>query len=330
MKLLPFPEQPMFLCYHNRAFPFGVVQANSPEDITKWVCTKGVNCAFRSERKMNRFRFVVSDLWGVGERLMSQQTLQIQKEYLKLFNMDLLQILKTAIDNGCYIQGGYNEKYVPNKSAFNQKDFMHDFLIIGYDEKTFISVGYVDDGRFKRFEIPIPNLMQAITGTTDNRTNINLFKYNTGAIPKPNVKRMLEDMNEYISTASYFENPIRKTDLYGIAACIRLKEFFLEEIENGCTFVDRRYTLAFYEHKWILAKLVELFLDDGDKNWYMEIASQNLEKAKSVHMLGLKISFGENTSSINRITELMNEIILEEIQYIPLLIELLQEKCFIF
>lgn len=64
MTLLPFPEQPMFLCYHNRAFPFGVVQANSPEDITKWVCTKGINCAFRSKRNMNRFRFVVSDLWG--------------------------------------------------------------------------------------------------------------------------------------------------------------------------------------------------------------------------------------------------------------------------
>ena len=132
MKLLPFPETPMFLCYHNRAFPFGVVQANSPEDITKWVCTKGVYCTFYPE-KMNKFCFAVDDLWSLGEGLMSQQTLQIKKEYLELFNMDLLQILKTAIDNEWYIHGGYNEKYVPIKNSFNQRDFMHYFLVIGYD-----------------------------------------------------------------------------------------------------------------------------------------------------------------------------------------------------
>ena len=326
MTLLPFPEEPMFLCYHNRAFPFGVVQANSPEDITKWVCTKGVNCSFRSEQKMNRFCFTVDDLWSLGERLISQQTLQIKKEYLELFNIDLLQILKTAIDNGCYIQGGYNEKYIPGKSACNQKDFMHDFLIIGYDEKKFISVGYVDEGRFKRYEIPIPNLMQAITETIDGRTNINLFRYNIGAIPKPNIKRMVEDLKKYISTASYFENPIPKTNLYGIAACIRLKEFFFEEIKNGCAFVDRRYTLAFYEHKWILAKLVELFLGNEEKKQYQESVNKNLERAKLVHMLGLKVSISGSVSSINRIITLMNEIILEEIQFIPSLIELLQEK----
>ena len=69
MKLLPFPKKPMFLCYHNRAFPFGVVQANSPEDITKWVCTKGVYCFFHPEQKMNKFCFAVDDLWSLGERL---------------------------------------------------------------------------------------------------------------------------------------------------------------------------------------------------------------------------------------------------------------------
>ena len=325
MKLIPFPETPIFLSYHNRAFPFGVIQANSPEDISKWVCTKVVYCTFHPE-KMSKLCFAVDDLWSLGERLMSQQTLQIKKEYLELFNIDLLQILKTAIDNGWYIHGGYNEKYVPSKNSFNQRDFMHDFLVIGYDEKNFTSVGYVDDGRFKRFEIPIPDFMKAIVETTDGRTNINLFKYNAGAIPEPNIKRMVEDLKKYIATAKYFENPKQKPYLHGIAACIRLKEFFLQEIENGCTYIDRRYTLAFYEHKLILSKLVELFLDGEDKGQYMEIANRNLEKAKIVHRLGLKISLCGNTSSINRIAELMDEIIVSEIEYIPELIELLQEK----
>ena len=128
MKILPFPDTPIFLCYHNRAFPFGVVQANSPVEITKWVCTKGINCGFYSESPANKFSFAVSDLWSVGEHLMSQQTLQIQKDYLNLFNIDLLQILKTAIDNGCYIHGAYNEKYIPGKWANNREDHMHEIL----------------------------------------------------------------------------------------------------------------------------------------------------------------------------------------------------------
>ena len=325
MKLLPFPDTPIFLSYHNRAFPFGVVQANSPEDITKWACTKCINCRFYSESETNKFIFAVNDLWGVDEGIMSQQTLQIQEEYFELFNMDLLNILKTAIDNGCYIHGGYNERYVPCKSAYNQMDFMHDFLIIGYNEENFISVGYVDDGPLKRFEIPIPDLVKAVTRTADGRTNINLFKYNERTIPKPNIKRAVEDLNKYISTASYFENPIQKTRLYGIAACIRLKDFFVEEIENGCVFVDKRYLLAFYEHKRILAKLAELFLD-SDKDQLVNIAKKNLEMAKSAHMLGLKINCNGNTSSINRIAELMNRIVVEEIKYIPDLIELLQKR----
>ena len=55
MKLLPFPEKPIFLCYHNLAFPFEIIEANSPEDVKKWVCTKCVNCAYYPNSPKNKF-----------------------------------------------------------------------------------------------------------------------------------------------------------------------------------------------------------------------------------------------------------------------------------
>ena len=44
MKLLPYPEKPIFLCYHNKAFPFGIIEANSPESITNG-CAQNVSIA---------------------------------------------------------------------------------------------------------------------------------------------------------------------------------------------------------------------------------------------------------------------------------------------
>ena len=92
MKVLPYPEKPMFLCYHNRAFPFGIIQANSSEDITKWVCTKCVNCDFFPNSTKINFNIATWDVWGKFEGLMTQQVLQIKKDYLDVFNIDLLHL----------------------------------------------------------------------------------------------------------------------------------------------------------------------------------------------------------------------------------------------
>lgn len=326
MKLLPYPEKPMFLCYHNKAFPFGILQANSPEDITKWICTKCVNCAFYSNSPKNKFNIAVWDVWGVNERLVTQQTLQINKDYFDLFNMDLLHILRTAIENNCYIYGSYNEKYIPNKWAFNNEDYMHDFLIIGCDDDKFISVGYVADGRFKKYEIPNVNLINSLLGSTEIRIDLYLFSYEIGAVPVPNAKRMINDLKKYISTVNYLDNPTPEVNSYGIATNIRLKQFFIDEVNKGEIYIDKRYSQALYEHKWVLAQLVDLFLDDENKKEYQERTNKNLERAKLVHMLGLKMGYTGNADIINRVTKLLDQIVLDEIEYIPPLLELLETK----
>lgn len=326
MKLLPFPKTPMFLCYHNRAFPFGIIQANSPTDITKWACTKCVNCNFLSELPHNKFNIAVTGAWGDKEQLVTYKALYLMKESWILSDNSLLQTIRNSIDDGFYVHGNYNEKYIQGKWTYGREDCIHDFLIIGYGEEKFISVGYLATGRFEQFEIPNENLITALRTTPGERIKLNLFKYNAGALPTPNVERMVEDLKKYISTADFFYNPFPKINVYGIAATARLKTFFLDEIQQGNVYVDRRYSLAFGEHKRTMAQLVDLFLDDEEKKIYQESANKNFEKAKIVHMLGLKMSCNRNASLINRISKLMDEIIIEEISYIPSLINFLQEK----
>lgn len=84
MILLPFPETPKLICYHNKAFPFGIVQANSPEDITEWMCTKCINCVYNPASPLNKFDFAMWDVWGTQEGIMTQQYSNIKNKCLNL------------------------------------------------------------------------------------------------------------------------------------------------------------------------------------------------------------------------------------------------------
>ena len=327
MKLLPYPENPIFICYHNKAFPMGVIQANAPGDITKWLCTKGVNVSFNPNSPLNKFDLAIWDAWATAERVITQQMFTLKKKLIPLINVDLLSMFKTFIDHGCYIQGTYNEKHIPSKQAYKVEDFNHDFLIIGYDDDNFESVGFVADGQFRRFKIPNQNFIDAVTDTGSSRVGINFYSYNEGAIPIPNIERMLTDMDIYISTANQLDDSDETKTSYGILALKRIKDFFLNEVvNNGKLYVDRRYSRVLYEHEWVFTQVINEFLDTNERNKYINYAKVNLERAHLVHMLGLKLSYTGNKDLIWRIVSNIEKIIEDEMKYIPELLELLKTK----
>ena len=327
MKLLPYPDIPMLISYHNKAFPFGIIEANSPEDITKWACTKCINCVYDPNSPQNKFDFALIDPWGNSERIMTHQCFFIKKDLMALVNIDLISMLKIFIDNGCYVQGEYNEKYIPVKKAYGKYDFNHDFLLIGYDDEYFYSVGFVSDSRFERFKIPIRNFVCSIYDSNSSRVRINFFSYNKGSIPKPDIGRMLSDLDKYISTVNYLNHPTPRDMSYGISTLIRIKEFFIDEVVNNQKlYVDKRYSRVLYEHEWIFTQVIDCFLDDKEKIVYINHACENLNRARLVHMLGLKLEYTQDAGLIYRIAEYIDEIFEDEKQYIPNLIALLKEK----
>lgn len=322
MKRLPFPETPMFLSYHNRAFPFGVIQANCPEDITRWMCSKCVSFIHYPNSPHTKFNISVWDMWGVADHLMHQQVLEIKKEYFKLFNIDLLHVLKTALDNDHYINGSFNEKYIPEKWAYGREDHDHDFLLIGYDNDTFFSVGYVADGRFKLFEIPAQNLLDGLMSISSEKVNLYLLQYADGAVPVPKTQDLIHILQVYLSTGDPGNQPAPGANSYGVLTNIRLRDHFVNEVRRqGRAYVDVRYSRIFYEHKWVLSRLVDVFLCGEEKENIQVRADKNLERAKTVHMLGLKMNCTGKADLIDRIASLIDEIVEEEQGYIPLLIQ---------
>lgn len=165
MKVLSYPDIPKFICYHNKAFPFGIIQANSSENINKWLCTKCINIVYNPNSALNKFDLAVCDVWGNGEGITTQQVFNIKKNIIPLINIDQISMFRTFIDNECYVHGIYNEMHIPGKWAYKKEKYNHDFLVIGYDEENFYSVGFVGDGRFKHFKIPNNNFIDAINDT---------------------------------------------------------------------------------------------------------------------------------------------------------------------
>ena len=326
MKLLPYPEKPIFQCYHDKAFQVGIIQGNAPEETTKWACTKYLNCVF-APKVPNKFIIIEDDDWGVKEHLVTQQFFQMQREFLDHFKMDLLYILKTAIYKNYYIYGIYNERHIPTKRSYKLNDFMHDFLLIGCDDDKFISVGYVADRRFRQFEISNADMLDSLHGLSGTEMNLRMISYNINAKPTPNYKRMIEKLTQYISTSDYLAHPNPEEESRGIASIIRLRDFFINEVDLGKIYVDRRYSRTLYEHKWVLAQLVNQFLEDSnEKKAHQKWTNQNVQRAHLIHTLGMKMSYTGDAKIVTRVSDLMDQIIEDETTSIPVLLDLLQNK----
>lgn len=327
MKILPYPDNPILLCYHNKAYPFGIIQANANSQITKWLCTKCVNTVFVPNSALNKFDLSVWDPWGNWEGITTQQVFNMKKELLPFINIDMLSMIRTLIDNGCYAHGTYNEKYIPFKKAYGVEDYIHDYLVIGYNNTCFYSVGFVADGHFRRFEIPFQNFIDSLNYAGSSKINVNFFSYNEGAVLKPNVDRMLSDLDKYISTAKYLDNSTPTATSYGISTLVRVKEFFLDEvINNDRIYLDKRYSRVLYEHEWILSQIVDLFLDEDERLQFSHYTEQNLSRAKLIHLLGLKIEYTRDVKIIQRIANYIDKIVEDEMNYIPQLISVLRVK----
>lgn len=96
MTMLPYPEVPILICYHNKAFPFGIIQANSPEDITKWLCTKSINCVYNPNSPKNKFDLAIWDTWGNWEGITTHQVISIRKDLLVYSILICFQCLKSS------------------------------------------------------------------------------------------------------------------------------------------------------------------------------------------------------------------------------------------
>ena len=175
---LPFCISPYIVTYHNKAFPLGVIQGNSKIDLTSWISGKFINCFFHSSSLDHKFDLYTLDPWGEQDGANSSQTIKLDKNMFKKLSIDILKTIKKLMDNGYYIHGSYNEKYIPSKKAYKSFDFMHDYILIGYEDYGILySVGYTKNEKYEEFTITFDEYLASLTNSTNTFIDINTCKY---------------------------------------------------------------------------------------------------------------------------------------------------------
>lgn len=320
-KILPYNKTPLILMYHYTAFPTGIIQSNTEFDITPWICDKFINCYFDLEDSIHKFDFVTHDGWQTDNGVLFIDGIYVGQDLLDYLGWDLTSVIKTFINNEYYIQGEYNEEFIPGKDAYQKRYMSHDFLLIGYDDekKVFISVGYLKDKFFQQYEISYENMKQSILTLKSQKITLNFIKYNKEAVFTQNLNQTLVDLKGYFG--SYYED--RSGRVYGIHAIESLGKYFYVCAKERGEF-DIRYARGLMEHKYCMKLRAEYFFGRGNKivSYFDEI----YKESKIIHMLGLKMLTTSNFNKIDSVCDkikLMNQL---EYEYIPLLISEIEKR----
>jgi hypothetical protein len=203
---------------------------------------------------------------------------------------DPIQFIIVSLNHGYYMNTYINEYFLPNRWAYYSKSFLHDILIIGYDddEKILVVVAYNKEGQFVPEKVSYDDFRDSfIFCPTMNNTWHNTFGL---MIPKKedfhfNVLYVLNQLEDFLNGKNdaqfkYFDIPINEQDAYGKD----VYEYILSYIKANTTFWDIRVFRLLLEHKAALLERINFL----EKMGYIKnideliISSEKLVKTATI------------------------------------------------
>ena len=308
---LPFEKEPYIVSYHNKAFPLGVIQGNADFDLTPWISGKFINCFFDPTSTNHKFNFYTLDPWGEKDGVNSSQTIKLDKHMFENLSIDIMKTIKCLMDNGYYIHGSYNEKYIPSKQSYLKYDFMHDYILIGYEDTGILySVGYTNSGKYEEFTIMYDEYLDSLINSTNSFIDINTCKYHSEGNFSFNKAGFIQELSDYINSTIF--NSAYSDRIYGMKAIEALKEF---TVSNDFK-IDIRYMRVFMEHKHLMFLRINYVYQDK-VNDIAEKYKEVSEEANKIYLLSLKYNITKNKNLLKKIKEKFNLILDLEKQLLP-------------
>lgn len=284
--ILPFDSKPESKTYHWIAFPLGVIKANI-KDYSNWLACKCINCIYR--RDIAQYDFIEKDIWGVKQGLSETQTIDIIPQIVTNDYLNVIKLLEYLIQTGYYITGEYNEYYIPQKGAYLQADFLHDYIIWGCDneKEVLYSTGYLKGGNYQTFEISYADYYKSIINAPSQRIKLWFHKINSEYSVSLNVAEIINQLQNYLSSVCPGEE-ISSNTIFGIDAWRYLEN---QVKDHDSPFIDLRRSRLLAEHKNIMHLRLNGMLKNGyliDNRLTEKYRSEISEKAQVFHLLCIK------------------------------------------
>lgn len=322
---LPFDINVYSKMYQHLAFPLGIIMGSAHKDITPWLISRHINCRYCESYPRSKFNIAIDDYWNIKENLFFKQFMVLEAKTYESLEMDFVKIFRNMILQGYYPFGNYNEQFIPKKTSYKKEYFVHDFLLIGFnDEKhCFLSVGYLNDNKFQEYEIPYECMKKAIQSLNVPKITLSFFEYNANFEYDLNIKKIKNNLCDYFKSTSYI--PKREGRYFGIQAI----EQVICDFKHALAYkskMDIRYARGFMEHKFFLKLCCDYLMDNGyikdPKVCEGSQAAYNL--AQKVQLLTLKYNISVKEEIGKRVINIMYDILKIEKNYIPILIKELE------
>jgi hypothetical protein len=241
---------------------------------------------------------------------------------------DIIDYIVYQINYKYYVEILLNEKYIPNRNAYNKYDYNHTNLIYGYDEdkKILYIMGFNKLGKPELSEISY-DIFNVAYNTSYTYANIYMLKYVPDfSMYKLNTHEIISSIDEYIhgcNTSIRFGNlfmPLNNT--FGL----QVYDELMKNDRNIDIFIhDVRISYLLFEHKKIMRDRISYLAKRGlinlDHSTDILCLMENIySKSELITNLVIKYSINHDENIKNRITILMNDVKeMEKICYTNLL-----------
>ena len=334
--VLPFDEHPLVCQYLLSAYTLGIIQANAMlmgKDISPWLYSKYINCSYKkdySNESTANFSVQVFDGNATNDNVLSIIELHIPKKEIELREgIRFLELLRSLISSRYYITGMFNEKHIPQMTAYKRYDYPHSFLLYGFDDekRQFLSTGFLNNQRFSSYCIDYQTFFNSILDCNGNENLvIKVIKFNEEKEFIVNYPRFIQVFSDYIHSENNMRTGYPEGELFGIRAVTSLAVDFLKKMEQG-ELLDIRYSRGISDSKRLVAKAVQ-FLNDHFKlslNECIGLSKEVSQSAYQIHMFTLMYNVTLDIGIKDKIDSLFRNIIMCEKQYIPNLIRKLKQ-----
>lgn len=321
---LPFTLDVELRAYHNTAFPLGAIKATIP-DYEIWLCNKYINCIYGSPEYNPgywKFETYYSNRWFADDGLTHVQSMFLDAATFNMKGLDIIRLNKEMLRENFYINGCYNEYFIKGKRSYKNKDFIHDYIIFGYDDerRVFKSAAYQLDGSYGFCDIEYEDFYNSIVGSKKECLETFYARINKDYKPQINIKSMKESLVKYLYSQ---KEPLTQhlQGYFGMEAWEKFEEYVQCIGENA---LDLRFSRVYMEHRNLMYKrmhkLWELgYLKDGalPEEYYQNVCLP----ATVTHRLFLKYTLKKDFKVLARIQEIIRKTNKTEAEIIGKFIE---------
>jgi len=318
MRLLNINTDPEIRVYQHHAYTLGIILQEEKNYF--WLYNNYIQLIYSREGGNGTFNFNM--VFAPYQPVLIRN--RLDEKLLNSLNIDRLEYITIAINEGKYVYATVDEYYIPNRIFYQKQHYQHDIMILGVDEskKTFTVIGYDDKKQYSTREISEVSLRNS------NPQNIELLELNNKYKFRLDIPFIVVQIGQYLNVLpnyvlgdQYFEDT-----KFGVEACYQLLKTYeksLDELER-CE-VNQVYLLM--EHKKCMYMRMKYIFEifELNESKLLEDYDKVIKAANVLVDLVLKYNMCLNPKIVPRIKNLFLDIIEKDQVIITILYNILNK-----